>query len=628
MAEKLVVSGARGASVAELARITGTFLGSDITSDMTDTDVLNAPLEGINERVTAATSVRPVAPVRVATTASITRSGLPIIDGVQIAEGDRVLDKDATAAASRGVYVATASGFWTRATDFDSAGDAAQGSYIVVLEGDQAGAWILATPDPITIGTTAQMWQPFRFSSLEKTVFKQFGSGALGVSGRDKLRQMPINVALDFGVKAGPLNADGRAANRAAFNRAIAAANTLGKMLFLPVGTFELDGPLDYIRGPGLTGENARDAIIHLYTTASGIITKGAYTQLHNFTVINKMTGTGGTNDACVRIKNCVYGKFHNVLTFHDLDNYTGIMLEHEYDGSAYDAAFLAHIGCWYNHFSGCVANYVAIGDSHGFGIRFRVDDSAIGVVNPPNQAPGTYTGQCSYNILDMPNIEQRSQGLRIEKGICNQVRGGQFLGSTVQVRLIDSSNNQFVGTRHNQWLGKIAQETGASGMNVFLYPVLFNVGSPSDWGLGFDLFQTSTVIRGDTKGSWIPTLFFGPTQQSLARSSGSFTKVGNLVTVNWDIRLASAPTATQVMSIGNLPFTALNDSTQGLATARVDIVDHGSMPASPSGNFGFGYCSSKTITAIVDNTQALTGAHFGAGAIILGSMTYFTTEW
>lgn len=81
-----------------------------------------------------ATSVAIKVPVRVATTANITLSGLQTIDGIALASGDRVLVKDQTSAIENGVYVA-ASGDWVRSTDFDGTYDIVGGTQVFVNSG-------------------------------------------------------------------------------------------------------------------------------------------------------------------------------------------------------------------------------------------------------------------------------------------------------------------------------------------------------------------------------------------------------------------------------------------------------------------------------------------------------------
>lgn len=444
--------------------------------------------------------------------------------------------------------------------------------------------------------------------------------GARQRSFADKLSEQPLSV-VDFGVT----QANGGTDNRAAFNRAIAAANASRKRLYIPAGTYAVAGTLDALTGPGMAGDAAGGTAIHHSTRGSCIVTRGSYTQLSDITVVNTSgAGKGVADAACFHLVNCAYGRFTGLYAAHDLDGYAGIMLEQRYDGSPEDAAFIAHLGCWYNHFLGCSANYATPGLARGYGIRFRVAPGAVAVADPPGQGKGTYSGQCSYNIIDLANIEQRAEGLRIERGVCNQIRGGQFLGSDVQVRLIDGAANLFVGTRHNQWRRAAFVEDGGSGDNVILYPSLFQT-APQPWSLG-RLAANSVAVRSDQRGSWTPHLMFGGVPAATTRAVGSFVNSGGIVVVNWDIRLAAAPSG-GLMEIGDLPFPAVNDPTRGIAICDLFILDHGQQPRAPSGRSGHGYCASRTITAMADHQQDLTAAHFDCGAIILGKMTFFT-DW
>jgi uncharacterized cupin superfamily protein len=70
----------------------------------------------------------------VATTTSLTQSGLQIIDDYQTVAGDRILDKDNTDQTKRGIYVASA-GAWTRATDFDETDEISQGTFTFIAQG-------------------------------------------------------------------------------------------------------------------------------------------------------------------------------------------------------------------------------------------------------------------------------------------------------------------------------------------------------------------------------------------------------------------------------------------------------------------------------------------------------------
>ena len=66
------------------------------------------------------------APVVVSTIAEITLEGLPLISGVQLVEGDRVLVKDQVDKTTNGIYCAFI-GSWNRATDWNKSNDVING---------------------------------------------------------------------------------------------------------------------------------------------------------------------------------------------------------------------------------------------------------------------------------------------------------------------------------------------------------------------------------------------------------------------------------------------------------------------------------------------------------------------
>jgi phage-related tail fiber protein len=123
------------------------------------------------------------ASVRVATTANIATlaGGAPnTLDGVTLALNDRILVKDQTTASQNGLYVVSvlgsgANGTWTRATDFDTSAEVTAGAHTFVSEGSTwaDSGWVLATNDPITLGTTALTWNQFSGSGAGITA----GSG-------------------------------------------------------------------------------------------------------------------------------------------------------------------------------------------------------------------------------------------------------------------------------------------------------------------------------------------------------------------------------------------------------------------------------------------------------------------
>ena len=106
-----------------------------------------------------------------ATLTADANGALPLIDGVNLSIGDRILVKDEGGGTDlkNGIYEVTQLGdagnpwILTRTTDADEDADVTQGMFVPVAEGAVNGAlgFILTTPDPITVGTTAISFTQF-----------------------------------------------------------------------------------------------------------------------------------------------------------------------------------------------------------------------------------------------------------------------------------------------------------------------------------------------------------------------------------------------------------------------------------------------------------------------------------
>ena len=103
--------------------------------------------------------------VRVATTANITiATALNVgdtIDGVTLADGDRVLVKNQTTGSQNGIYVAGSSP--VRAADANSSSEVTSGLFVFVEEGTANGdnGYVLTTNDTITLDSTALTFTQF-----------------------------------------------------------------------------------------------------------------------------------------------------------------------------------------------------------------------------------------------------------------------------------------------------------------------------------------------------------------------------------------------------------------------------------------------------------------------------------
>jgi hypothetical protein len=109
----------------------------------------------------------------VGATLTANANGALSVDSTLTVVGNRILVKNEVAGANNGVYVVTQVGsggapyILTRATDFDSAGSGVdqidEGDFFLVTSGtvNVNTAWVQQTPPPITIGTTAIVFQQF-----------------------------------------------------------------------------------------------------------------------------------------------------------------------------------------------------------------------------------------------------------------------------------------------------------------------------------------------------------------------------------------------------------------------------------------------------------------------------------
>lgn len=101
------------------------------------------------------------ASVKAATTANLAAlSGLLTVDGVALADGDRVLVKNQATASQNGIFL-VAAGAWPRASDADLSVEVTPGLLVAVEQGTENAdtVWQLTSNGPITLGTTALVFE-------------------------------------------------------------------------------------------------------------------------------------------------------------------------------------------------------------------------------------------------------------------------------------------------------------------------------------------------------------------------------------------------------------------------------------------------------------------------------------
>ena len=206
--------------------------------------------------------------VRVATTAAITiATDLNVgdtIDGVTLADGDRVLVKDQATGSENGVYVAGATP--ARAADFDADAEVTAGAFFFVEEGttNADSGFVLSTNDDITVDTTA-------------LTFTQFSGGGQITAGDGMTKSgNTLNVVGGDGITA---NANDIAVDIAANSALAIVGGQLDVTIDLSDSTNDVTGTLAVANGG--TGQTSLDNITDAgssritVTNGSGVLVGG-----------------------------------------------------------------------------------------------------------------------------------------------------------------------------------------------------------------------------------------------------------------------------------------------------------------------------------------------------------------
>lgn len=109
----------------------------------------------IDRRYSVAEGQAIKSPCVAATTANITLAALQTIDGVSLAENDRVLVKNQSTVSENGIYAAS-SGNWSRTRDFDGAYDVVTGTVVYIASGstNSGHSYLVSTTGDILPGAS------------------------------------------------------------------------------------------------------------------------------------------------------------------------------------------------------------------------------------------------------------------------------------------------------------------------------------------------------------------------------------------------------------------------------------------------------------------------------------------
>lgn len=171
-------------------------LGLKVTKNAVDPFEVPA-LSQIQSMIAGNIAVKEAVAVELHSDVDFANIGLVMLDGYQLAEGDRVLVLGQTDPVENGIYVAS-SGVWTRATDADEQSELAPHTAVTVVHGDHAGRKyeLFNTSAPV-VDTDVQDWRVTSASSSAAADVTVDNTGLTEIAGGDMLAMVrSINARL------------------------------------------------------------------------------------------------------------------------------------------------------------------------------------------------------------------------------------------------------------------------------------------------------------------------------------------------------------------------------------------------------------------------------------------------
>ncbi len=150
---------------------TADFMGHIITNAILDVELDNGSIHVGNQANSSESyfaQLETKAECLAATTFNITLANSQTIDGIAVVNPNRVLVKDQTDASENGIYEVVDAGAWTRTTDANTSALVNNGMFTKITFGtvNANTAWVLSTPDPITLDTTNLTIDQFSLSDI------------------------------------------------------------------------------------------------------------------------------------------------------------------------------------------------------------------------------------------------------------------------------------------------------------------------------------------------------------------------------------------------------------------------------------------------------------------------------
>lgn len=255
-------------------------------SDATTKDYVDGVAQGLDIKASCRVATA------VAGTLATSFAAGQVIDGITLVAADRILIKNQVTGSTNGIYTVNSSGAPTRSTDADTSAEVTSGMFTFIEEGtvNNSTSWVLTTPNPITLGTTA-------------LTFTQFsGAGTYTASNGVLLTGQNFTFAprANYGLQTGASGAEIKLATTSGLNITSDLAVGAGNGISVLTSTVAIDSAVVVSKYAASIGDgaatsytvthslNTRDVIVSVYDNTSPyaeVITDVAHTTTNTVTI-------------------------------------------------------------------------------------------------------------------------------------------------------------------------------------------------------------------------------------------------------------------------------------------------------------------------------------------------------
>jgi hypothetical protein len=622
--------------------------GTITTAPVSNTDIVNkqyadAIASGIHFHEAVALATTAALPANtynngtggVGATLTANANGALSVDSTLTVVSERILVKNEVAGANNGVYVVTQVGsagtpyILTRATDFDSVGTGVdqidEGDFFLVTSGaaNVNTAWVQQTPPPITVGTTALVFQQFSApitytagTGLTESPTYTFNIANTGTAGTyGSASQVPVFVTNAQGQVTSVTNTaiaiNGSAVSGNITGQAGSVANALTAGTFLTSGG-TYDGSATRTFAVDATNAN----------TASKVVARDASGNFAAGTITAALSGnaTSATNVAGGAANQIVYNTGSGASAFITAPSASGQVLN--WNGSAFNyvAGTISGIPLGSNLNSLTAGTYLTGTAYNGSGAQtWTVDATTTNTASKVvardasgNFAAGTITAALSGNATTATTagtITSQANSATITATSANTIN---------QIVLRDGSGNFSAGTITAALSGNATTSSSTSGnaATATALQTARNIGGVSFNGTAdINLPGVNTTGNQNTSGNAATATNASNTSSISNATSGDYTFTGT--------QTFSGTTSKLAMVLNDAAEVATISATAATGTINFDVTTQSVLyyTSNASGNWTLNVRASSGTTL---NTVMATGQSVTIAFIVTNGATAY----